>query len=119
MELEKLSNEIVYLEKCFLYITKNKNDLKDNIKVILESSINHQENIEELKSTQNNLCNDYDQFKHVSDKSLETLSKYIDELKKVKTELESLDTKSSDLSIISSKPVLDIQSNLEHIFIVC
>ena len=96
MEKKKLENEISYLEKNYFYMSKYKKCLYDEIKLILESTINPQKNSEEINSTKNKLCEYFYQFKDDFEKLLESLNTCINKLKRVKTELESSDTKTFD-----------------------
>ena len=94
MEKETLRYEISYLEECFIFMVNSKKSLEDNIEVIIKSSTKNQKDIKQLKSIKKSFCENVDGFKHLFDKSLEILKKFIDELKTIRTELEISDTKS-------------------------
>ena len=87
--LEILRNEINCLEQCFLNITKHKPSCISHAESFKKIDIEQQENIEEVRSIKNKLCENFDQLKDVYDKPLDTFSKYIDEVKVVINELEN------------------------------
>ena len=118
MEKETLRYEISYLEQCFIFMVNSKKNLEDNIEVIIKSSTKNQKNIRQLKSKKKSFCEHVVGFKDVYEKSVEILKKCIDELKTIRTELESSNTKSLDETNKSFKSNLVTRQSLERVFSV-
>ena len=116
MDKETLRYEISYLEEYFIFIVNSKKSLEDNIEVIIKSSTKNQKNIKRLKKIKKRFCENVVGFKDSFEKFVETLKKYIDELKIISTELESSDIKSIGEKNKYFKSNLVTRQNLEEVF---
>ena len=97
MEVCQISKNIVALEEKLNFLNQLKDEFKDETQPFLNSCNNQKRNNQELKSVQKNLSEQFDCFETGFNKLDTIFKEFIEDLKKVKQNLNEKEEKSDKL----------------------